>query len=126
MLSEIQIILQSPTMISSCATATVISMALSVFLYNGYYNKIWRAIAVMAGLVLSITVLIKGLDDVGLINFELMMCALMFSLFSCIFGFWLGVFIYNREVKRAQKKYKTSCHINDCEVLTKQEGRLVI
>ena len=62
-------IIQSETIVSAIGTATVISIALSVFLYNGYYSKIWRACAVIVGFCLSFLILISGIGET---NTELM------------------------------------------------------
>ena len=111
-MNDLQIILQSQTLISSFATATIISMSLSAVLYNGYYSKIWRALAVIAGFSISVLILISGMETMGMVNLSLMITILTLSFIASAFGFWLGVFIYRREEKLAHKKHGTSCHLD--------------
>jgi hypothetical protein len=113
MIEDIQTILQSTTMVSSMATATIISMALSAFLYNGYYSKIWRAGAVILGFVLSVSMLLSGLGET--VDLSLMITALMFAFASSMLGFILGVFIYKRAIKIAELKHGISCHLNNAK-----------
>jgi len=111
-MNDLQIILQSQTLISSFATATIISMALSAVLYNGYYSKIWRALAVIAGFSISVLILISGMETLGMEDFYLIMKIIILSFIVSAFGFWLGVFIYRREEKLANKKHGINCHLD--------------
>ena len=108
MTQEIIKILGSSTIISAIGTSTVISMALSVFLYNGYYSKIWRAGAVLGGFSLSFLILLSGIKEADI---SLMTTALFITFLCSLFGFWLGVFIYRREQCRAKDRHGMSCHL---------------
>ena len=117
MIENIITIIQSETIVSAIGTATVISIALSVFLYNGYYSKIWRACAVIVGFCLSFLILISG---VGETNTELMCMGLIITFLCSSIGFVIGVFIYRREEVRSLKKNGVSCHLNSCEIQRKK------
>ncbi len=120
MIEDILIILNSPTIISALGSATVISMALSSFLYNGYYSKIWRALAVIGGFSISMLILFSGLEKIGQVDFSLMTTAIVITFLTTSMGFFLGVFIYRREDKRSEKKNGVSCYFNSCEIQIKK------
>lgn len=112
-LQDIQTILTSTTMVSSMGTATIIAMALSAFLYNGYYSKIWRAGAVIIGFVISVAMLLSGLGET--VDLSLIITALAFAFISSMLGFVIGVFIYRRAIRMAEIKHGISCHFNNAK-----------
>ena len=111
MIQEIIKILGSSTIISAIGTSTVISMALSAFLYDGYYSKIWRAGAVLGGFSLSFLILLSGIKEADI---SLMTTALVITFLCSLFGFILGVFIYRREDKKATQRNGQNCHLSEC------------
>lgn len=117
MIENIITIIQSETIVSAIGTATVISIALSVFLYNGYYSKIWRACAVIVGFCLSFLILISGIGET---NTELMCTGLIITFLCSLMGFVIGVFIYRREEAISLKKNGVSFYLNSCEIQRKK------
>lgn len=110
-MNELKIIFESQNIVSAFATSAVISMALSAYLYNGYYSKIWRAAAVLIGFILSVLILIKG-TNMDEFNLSVMFYSLVISFLFSMLGFFMGVFIYKRALKNCEKKHNIECNFH--------------
>lgn len=110
-MNDLQIIIQSPTIISALGTATVIAMGLSGFLYNGFFNRVWRAIAVMIGFAIPLMLLALGLESTGAMDASIACWSIILCLCCSTGGFYYGVWIYRREHEKVKKRGCKNCNL---------------